>query len=421
MIKLLRKILVLATCITALWLGAISVYAAQFEVTNVNVRIRAEASTSSEAIGSAGQRDKFDIVGETTDSAGMVWYQVSIPGGNTGYIRSDLGRVIGGTTEGTPGDAEPIPHQEATVSTSSIRVRSGPSTEHSEVASIQRGTALVLTGKSTDSSGRVWYLMTASVGDQEVVGFVRSDLVTLGDLIEMENGFGDDGDTEDSPGASDDTTDNASTVNEQLNFEIRYIINDVGGYDYFLFDRAQGTQWKIEEFLELIRVAETNERLYSEQSDRQKTIIIILAVVIVILALVLTVLIFKIRDMHEDAEMDLRYVAKPKNTPPKKGGNRPTDANRPTANGNRPARGEKRPRRPVDGEPRATEKEEKAVRPERSEAPERSRDSVRNEQATEAKVTPIDKPTAKPASTRKPQNFLTDDDEFDFEFLNIDD
>jgi len=423
--KMFRRILILHVVLASLWVFMLTAHASEFELTNDNVNIRASASTSSASVGSASIREKYEIVGQDTDSAGNVWYRVRISGDNFGYIRSDMGRVIGDVPgSGTTGDAEPIPRQDATISASSVRVRSGPSTNHSEVASIQRGTSVILTGEATDSTGRVWYRLEATVGDRDIIGFVRSDFITPGDIIDTGDDFPDVGDTNGDDVNDGSTTDNTTSATEQFDYEIRYIQNAVGGYDYFLFDRKKGTQWKIDEFLELINVAQTNEKLYAEQSDRQRTIIIILAVVIIILALVLTVLIFKLRDLHEEADMEIRPLRR--DVPVKKGprppdgrppGNRPVkrspesdDAKPPHGDANkneRKGQANGRPRRPVeDSELKAAERDDKGSRPERVEAPKR-------EQPAESKE--------KAAPPRKPQNFLTDDDEFEFEFLNIDD
>lgn len=466
--KVIRKILILAVAVAGLWAGAITAYAAEFHLTNDNVNVRAEASTSSASVGSVNRGNSFTIEGEVTDSANNVWYRVRVSGDTFGYIRSDLGRVTGSLDGGAAGEADPIPHREATVSQSSVRVRSGPSTNHGEVASIQRGTNLVLIGETTDSSGRLWYQMTANVSGDEIIGFVRSDLITVGDLIETDDGFFDEGyDDYYDEGNDSSVADTSPSLNEQLNFEIRYVQNDVGGFDYFLYDRLQGTQWKVEEFLELISVAETNERLYGEQSDRQKTIIIILAVVIIVLALVLTVLIFKIRDLHEDAEMDLRSFrpdegGRARGGPVKKSGSRPAEGrpsgNRPVKRSpersydnedsdrgpvpNRKGQGNARPRRSEDGELRAAEREEsrrdeprrenKGPRPERKAANNaaestakpnmtaRTAETSKRNEITDKSTRVNEKPAVKPAPARKTQNFLTDDDEFDFEFLNID-
>ena len=427
MSKIVRKILILTVTLAGLWAAMLTAYAAEFELTNDNVRIRSEASTNGTVVGTASIRERYSIEGEATDSAGNTWYRVRVSGDTFGYIRGDMGRVIGEIGGGAVGEAEPIHHQEALVATSSVRVRSGPSTSHSEVASIQRGTQLILTGKATDASGNVWYLMETTVGDRDIVGFVREDLITLGDLIEMEGSYGEEDPVNDYSGEDATSGDTPSVSNEHLDFEIRYVQNDVGGFDYMLLDRVRGTQWKVDDFLELINVAETNQRLFEEQSGRQRTIIIILAVVIIILALVLTVLIFKLRDLHEDAEMDLRSFRPnqdggrgSRGGPVKKSGTRPPDGRTGSANrspkrtpdnddpANRKGQGNGRPRRPVDSELKAAERDERE--------PNTIPEVPKREPEVAAK--PVNE---KPAETRKPQNFLTDDDEFEFEFLNIDD
>ena len=479
-----RKILMSAAVLAFLWAGAITVHASQFEVTNDNVNIRAEASTSSASVGSANRGDTFAIEGEATDSANNLWYRVKLTGDTYGYIRHDLGRATGTAADGSSGDAEPVPHREAAVNQTGVRVRSGPSTSHGEVANLQRGSAVIITGEGKDSAGRVWYQIKATVDDREIIGFVRSDLITPGELIDMGEGSLDEGDFDDyngeDEGMAPEEPAGPGPAADQHNFEIRYVQNDVGGYDYYLYDRSQGTQWKVEELLALSSVAAANEIYYNERLDRQKVVVIILAVVIVVLFLVLTVLIFKIRDLSEDAEMGLHTfrpnsdaglrtrgepVRKPGTRPPdgRPAGSRPAKrpADRSAENDDSPAerretqsrreqgsqstQGNARPRRQADGEPGAASRESRTPRPERKEAngpetkasgetkpsgearasgeapkrPEQTKQNAAVKPPAPAKAAG-ERPEAKPAAARKPQNFLTDDDEFDFEFLNID-
>ena len=67
-----------------------SAYAAQAAVIRgTNVNVRAAASTSSQLVTSLGNNSSVTILGQTTDSDGKVWYQISA-GGVSGYVRSDL-------------------------------------------------------------------------------------------------------------------------------------------------------------------------------------------------------------------------------------------------------------------------------------------------------------------------------------------
>ncbi|MCL2255129.1 MAG: SH3 domain-containing protein, partial [Lachnospiraceae bacterium] len=325
MLKNAVKLIIIGIAFLGMLSYGLDGYAAEFEVTNDNVNIRAEASTASNSVGSTNRGRKFTIEGEATDSAGNIWYRVNVEGNTYGYIRSDLGRVSGGTVSAT--EATPIPARYATINTSSVRVRSGASTSHSEVASIQRGTSIVLSGEVTDSAGRIWYFMTATIDGREVQGFVRSDLISVGELVDTGEGSYDDGEEQyqdDLYNEEDNYSGSQAVNNEELNYEIRYIQNDVGGYDYFLYDRRQSTQWKVEEFLELRNVAEANQKSFEEQSKRERTIIIVLAVIIILLVLVLTVLIFKIRDLSEDLDAE---NGPQDNVPPGGGGNSNRRAN----------------------------------------------------------------------------------------------
>lgn len=70
--------------------------AAKVRVVPSSARLRAEASTDSDQVGSLSSGDEIAVVGETTGSDGNTWYQVSgdINGETvTGYIRSDLVEV----------------------------------------------------------------------------------------------------------------------------------------------------------------------------------------------------------------------------------------------------------------------------------------------------------------------------------------
>ena len=64
--------------------------AAEGKVTAETAKIRAQASTDSEVVGSTVKGKTIDILGAVKDASGMVWYKVSVTNGGYGYIRSDL-------------------------------------------------------------------------------------------------------------------------------------------------------------------------------------------------------------------------------------------------------------------------------------------------------------------------------------------
>lgn len=81
--------------------------AARVRVVPASARLRGEASTDSEQVGSLSSGDEIDVVGETTGSDGNLWYQVSGEvNGETvsGYIRSDLVEVTQTAQAETPAE-----------------------------------------------------------------------------------------------------------------------------------------------------------------------------------------------------------------------------------------------------------------------------------------------------------------------------
>lgn len=65
--------------------------AAKVKVIESSVRVRTEASTSSDIAGNLSNGDEVDVVGETTGADGYLWYQIT--GSISGYVRSDLVEV----------------------------------------------------------------------------------------------------------------------------------------------------------------------------------------------------------------------------------------------------------------------------------------------------------------------------------------
>lgn len=436
MIKKIIRMLILGAAVFGLWAFSMTAFAAEFEVTNDNVNIRSEADRTSSTVGSTNRGRKFTIEGEATDSEGNIWYRVNVEGNTYGYIRSDLGRVSGGpASEGdglSESGATPIPPREATISQSSVRVRSGPSTSHSAVGSLQRGTVIILSGEIRDSSDRTWYYMTANQDGQEISGFVRSDLIAVGDLIDVGEGAGDGDipfmDPEEGEVDGNQGSDESSASAGDLNFEIRYSQNDEGIFEYYLYDRGQATQWKIDEFLQLRTIAQRNQESFEAQIRRERAIIIILAVVIVILVLILTVLILKIRDLSEDMEADsLSRPDRPQSKGLSRGkirfpGGSSSDPARRTqgVSGSRAKNGNRQDARSLESDGGVKNRKGQGnarPRPEKSEL----KAAEGNPERPEGLKRSDNPPQSKPApAARKPQNFLTDDDEFEFEFLNID-
>jgi uncharacterized protein YgiM (DUF1202 family) len=191
-------------------------------VTTASAVIREKADTSSNAIGSSSLGAEVTIKAQTTDASGTLWYQVYVDANTLGYIRADLVSAEGevstvqtadtsdsqttsegqntsdsqdasdGSSQENGGGASveaetAMDAQYASVSVQAAKIRKGPSTDEGIVETLAEGTQVVVRGKSGGSDGKDWYYVTFTGTDgSEKTGFVRYDLVTLGDMLPEE-------------------------------------------------------------------------------------------------------------------------------------------------------------------------------------------------------------------------------------------
>lgn len=415
---LTRSILGMFACAMFFFFGGFVSEAAEGKVTANTAKVRKEASTDSEVIGSTTKGKKVDIVGAEKDSSGMVWYKV--PNGNNtyGYIRSDLMETsdtievtsASASTSSSENTSKPDPtvptaigEQKATITQSSVRVRSGASTKHDAVGSLTEGTEITLIGEANDSAGNKWYQIRCDAKNME--GYIRSDLISIseapesneGESTEGENTEGENVEGENPEGEAETPIEEAPVAEPEHNdYEIVYNEDQ-----YWLYLNTNGTMMKVEDLLNVVNTAnENNEKLQNEIKSN-KIIVVILAVIIVILVIAVTVLIFKLRDLYygdyEEDEEEEEEEEEP--VPVKKRKRKLPEEEEELVPVKR--------KRPAAEEPLAEKKERPA--------------KAREAQATaELKAAEKKQPERKQTS-RKAQNFLLDDDEFEFEFLNMDD
>lgn len=162
-------------------------------------KVRKEPNTSSDVVGSVLKGSSVTVTDEVTDSAGSKWYKVTFEG-NTGYIRSDLlikatvstPNTVQTTTQTVPvitagskpaaTTATPIAETKAYVNYKSVVVRQGASTDHEVMGSVTENTSVIITGEANGANGRKWYqIRYTNQSGREVIGFVRADLLTVGD------------------------------------------------------------------------------------------------------------------------------------------------------------------------------------------------------------------------------------------------
>lgn len=423
------------------WMTAFTALAAEGEITAETAKIRAQASTDSEVVASTVKGKKVDLIESVKDSAGMTWYKVPVAGGGYGYIRGDLVKtsdtVPEGTTttqteqkpaESTSQPAETVPtaigEQAAVIQCeTNAKIRSGASTSHSVVTSLPNGTSITLIGEANDNAGNKWYQLTCNYNNRSIEGYVRSDLIAIGaqggDSSSEGEGEGEgeapqegenpeEGEGENPEGegqAPEETTPEPDQDDSHKDYEIRWAKNqDNDDYDYFIYDNTTetGTRMRLSEVLNAATGSSAYTQKLQDQIDRNKIIIIVLAGVIVLLFVIITIMIFKIRSLYYedyDEDEDEEEEDEPEPVPVKKRVRRKVEEEDEPV----PVRKKK----PVPRDETVKRSSERPARPKRESEPE-----IRAAERKEG--------TKKPA-TRKSQNFLVDDDEFEFEFLNMDD
>jgi len=436
----------IAAAVMVIFVGSLSCFAAEGKVKAETAKIRSQASTDSEVVGSTVKGKTIDILEAVKDGSGTVWYKVSVSNGGFGYIRSDLvetsatleikssSDAASSSGESKPADTVPtaIGEQQAVVkSPTNVRVRAGASTQHDTLASLPNGTAVTLIGEASDSGGNKWYQITCTYNNKAVEGYVRADLVVIGDTAQSPEGGGSEApEGEETPeggegenpeggeapegGETAEPQPEPEPAPENNDYEIVYTQDDAGEYGYYLYDNINGTRMKLSEVLNVAGAANESNQKLQEQLDKEKIIIIILAVVIVILFIVLTILLFKIRELYyedyededdeEDEEEDEPEPAPARKKLRRRPAEEEEEEEQPPVKKKRPAQPSAQ-ERPVRGQNREGAPRTGQVRPRAEQEPR-----------------PVQKkePERRPAP-RKPQNFLVDDDEFEFEFLNMDD
>lgn len=161
--------------------------------------IRASADSNSEKLASLPSGKVIDIVGQTTGSDGMTWYQVYVDSNTKGFIRGDLIKLKDGVkipavqsgagTSSTlqnsnsdssqaQGTTTPVEARQVTVLSNNTNIRETASTNSKSRAKVNRGMVLTITGETTGTDGKKWYQVSFKYNNTDVTGFIRSDLVT---------------------------------------------------------------------------------------------------------------------------------------------------------------------------------------------------------------------------------------------------
>ncbi len=468
----------MAVMVLAFGLTTIISHAEDAKVTASSVKIRAGADTGTEMIGGALNGEILPITGETTGADGYTWYQVTFEGGTkTGYVRSDLVQKVGsgtGTgnqitpdspaTPNTPNTPTSTPATEVTavqpvnakVTGEQVRVRSNASTSGTVVETVPRDTILTVTGTAQDSEGKSWYQVSFTGAGGQATGFVREDFVTLeGELLPPATNPVE----PEAPEVTDPVEPEPTPPPEQKDYDTKKYED---GWYLMDYTGEQGVRYLISDLYE----STANYKKLREEGDAQmksmRIIMIILVVAVILLALTATLLFFKIRDMMDAAyfeEVEKETVRKRQGQRSSGKADMPTGGtgsrsggsgqSRPAGNGqsrsggssqarpsgtgqSRPAGsgqarpsgvGQSRPAGSGQARPSGTGQSRPA-----GNGQARPSGAGQSRPAGSGQARPAQQPAGRqqerPAARENPsgqaRNFLADDDEFDFEYLNWD-
>ncbi len=159
----------------------------QAKVTANSVKIRKGATTDSEMVGGADNGALLTVISQQQGGDGYTWYQVqynNISGfvrGDLVQLTEGSAPPEGGSEGGAvpPQDLTQVNPVEATVTEQSGRIRSEASVSGQILVEVQSGTVLTVTGHTTDTEGKTWYQVNYASGETTAQGFIRGDYVNL--------------------------------------------------------------------------------------------------------------------------------------------------------------------------------------------------------------------------------------------------
>lgn len=387
---------------------AVGAFASEAVITSDGTRIRSEASTNGSVVTTGAIGSSYEIVETVTAADGYTWYKIKINDTNTGFVRGDLVKVKETATTDTtantassnaPTTPEAITETTATVAgDSAVNIRSGAGKEYSQVTSLPAGTSITLIGQANDSAGNKWYQLRCD--SKNVEGYIRSDLITVSEepqvIAEGAENAGEDGVvdgegemTEEQP----EVEEPVETVSENNDYEIVYTTDADGVYQYYLYDHINNTRQEVVKLIDAVNTLQ-EDKLQNEQTiSTLKLVSIICGALAAIFMILMVLFIIKARnagdveyyeddfeDDDEEPEEDVEQLRRHRD----QGGSRSV-----SSSGSRSVNVQA--------------------------APQRAPQEVRKERSARPETAP------KPSTRRRPSSFLSDDDEFEFEFLNMDD
>lgn len=425
-IHVCRAVAILGAAVLLAWSNPmVSLAEATGTVLPNSVNIRKQPDQESEVIGSSTVGKEVSIRGKV-DVSGITWYQVYVDANTMGYVRADMIEKKGDgdipavsvaaesqttqASEGAEADAQE-PASSGTGSGAQVeaqeamdlqyastkvqaKVRPDPSTSNNPVDSLTPGTQVVVSGKSEGSDSKTWYFVafTGSNGSEKT-GFIRSDLLELGEMLPAPE----------EPEEESEEEPEEPAAAPRNDYELKIETGSDGEEVWYIYDNVTGQKQKLVPLLESSYSQSLDDKDDTSSIVKQRIVIVVLAVLLAILVIVMVIMAFKLRDAYyEDYEDD-------------------EDEEDEEAADERPAARRTAEREKESGRRASAEEERRPRRREEAGAGADRQERRRREREVTYREEPDVEEAVRPARARKAKNFLLDDDEFEFEFLNMDD
>lgn len=384
------------------------------EVTGSSVKVRKEASTETDLVASVRAGDKLDVVDSVTGADGKVWYKIMISATEYGYIRSDFVTLASGeqapsnntTTENDTTEITPMDEQKGHTSTNNVKVRKQASTNSAEVDRLNQDQIFIISGSAKATDGKTWYYVTYIDGGASKQGFIRSDLVTIMEPEEEpdvpQEGSGDDIVVPEEEEVKPNIP--APTVN----YEAVYTTDENGNYVWYLYDKTVGQRYKIDQLLNVSKEKQEEIEQLSSDNFGLKLGLIITICLLIMLGVAIAFYVFKMREEAESVEnarASRQVASRPQGSVRTQGAVRTQDTTRVQSN----VRPQTLAKPQTIGKASSQPKSQAAVQgTERAQVQDRVQTTVKTQEQ-------------KGKLSWKAKNFLEDNDEFEFGFLDFDD
>lgn len=177
----------------------------------------------------------------------------------------------------------------ATVTSSSVNIRSEASTSASVAGKATSGQELTVTGETQGSDGKTWYAVTFD----NVSGYIRSDLVEAHVSEATAEPAVDETQETEEP-------EEEPIVDNSADYSVAFEDDGSGSSAWYLHDNTMGTRYQVSDLLNAEETNKNNQATIDQTAKSMRFVIILMAFVIVVLIIVVTILIIKVRSTYED-------------------------------------------------------------------------------------------------------------------------